>query len=60
MTAKDFNLIALILKELREDYIEDGRAVEVIEDVAGEFSERLLASNIRFDSERFLRACGVA
>ena len=59
MTAKDFNLIAEILKDLLEDYADDARAVEVIEDTAHEFSERLLASNIRFDSARFLTACGV-
>ena len=59
MTAKDFNLIAEILKDLLEDYADDARAVEVLEDTAEEFSERLLASNTRFDKARFLTACGV-
>jgi hypothetical protein len=59
MTAKDFNLIAEILKDLLEDYADDGRAVEVIEDTAQEFAVRLLDSNPRFDSARFLTACGI-
>ena len=59
MTAKDFNLIAEILKDLLEDYADDARAVEVLEDTAEEFSERLLTSNTRFDKARFLTACGV-
>ena len=60
MTAKDFNLIADIFKGLREDYINDGRAVEVLDDTAQEFAHRLADTNPRFDSERFLKACGVA
>ena len=59
MTAKDFNLVAEILKGLLDDYADDDRAIEILEDTAEEFSVRLLDSNPRFDKDRFIQACGI-
>lgn len=59
MTAKDFNLIAEILRDLVADYRKDNRASEVVEDVVQEFAVRLAETNDKFQEELFLEKCGV-
>ena len=59
MTAKDFNLIAEIFRDLVADYRNDNRASEVLEDVILEFAERLKVSNEKFNRELFTQKAGV-
>lgn len=59
MTAKDFNLIAEILRDLVADYRKDERASEVIEDVVHEFAVRLAETNEKFQEELFLEKAGI-
>ena len=59
MTAKDFNLIAEILRDLVADYRKDDRASEVIEDAVHEFAHRLAETNEKFQKDLFLEKCGV-
>jgi len=59
MTAKDFNLIAEIFRDLVADYRKDERASEVIEDCIHEFADRLAKTNEKFQEELFLGKCGV-
>lgn len=59
MTAKDFNLIAEILRDLVADYRKDDRASEIVEDVCHEFAHRLGKTNEKFQEELFLDKCGV-
>lgn len=59
MTAKDFNLIAEILRDLVADYRKDERAREVIEDVVQEFAHRLGKTNEKFQEDLFLTKAGV-
>lgn len=59
MTAKDFNLIAEILRDLVADYRKDERAREVIEDVCHEFAHRLGKTNEKFQEDLFLTKAGV-
>lgn len=59
MTAKDFNLIAEILRDLVADYRKDDRASEIMEDVAHEFAYRLGNTHIKFQEELFLQKAGI-
>ena len=59
MTAKDFNLIAEILRDLVADYRNDDRATEVVEDVVHEFAVRLAETNDKFQEELFLEKAGL-
>lgn len=59
MTAKDFNLIAEILRDLVADYRKDDRAREVIEDTVYEFAYRLAQTNEKFQEDLFLQKAGV-
>lgn len=59
MTAKDFNLIADIFRDLMADYRKDERAIEVLEDTIYEFADRLQSTNSKFNEELFLGKCGV-
>jgi len=59
VTAKDFNLIADIFRDLVADYRNDSRATEVIEDAIWEFAERLKATNPKFNEALFTEKCGV-
>lgn len=59
MTAKDFNLIAEILRDLVADYRKDERAREVIEDTVHEFAYRLAQTNEKFQEDLFLQKAGV-
>lgn len=59
MTAKDFNLIAEILRDLVADYRKEARASEVLEDVVHEFAYRLAETNDKFQEELFLQKAGV-
>lgn len=59
MTAKDFNLIAEILRDLVADYRKDDRASEVVADVCEEFAVRLAKTNEKFQEDLFLAKCGV-
>ena len=59
MTAKDFNLIADIFRDLVADYRNDERASEVIEDCVHEFADRLRATNDKFNEALFIGKCGV-
>lgn len=59
MTAKDFNLIAEILRDLVADYRKDDRASEVVEDVVQEFAYRLGKTNDKFQEDLFLQKAGV-
>lgn len=59
MTAKDFNLIADILRDLVADYRKDDRASEVVADVVHEFAYRLGKTNEKFQEELFLTKAGL-
>ena len=59
MTAKDFNLIAEILRDLVADYRKDDRAAEIVEDVVHEFAYRLGKTNEKFQEDLFLQKAGV-
>lgn len=59
MTAKDFNLIAEILRDLIADYRRDTRGTEIIEDVVHEFAHRLGKTNEKFQEELFLSKAGI-
>lgn len=59
MTAKDFNLIADIFRDLMADYRNDERATEILEDAIWEFAERLKKTNDKFNEQLFTGKCGV-
>lgn len=69
MTRQDFEFIARVLSEAKEDEydgtVTDAR-IEALErelarkSIARRFSRELARTNPRFDGHRFLAACGVA
>jgi hypothetical protein len=59
MTRKDFELIADVLRDCREAYLDSGADPHSIDTVAECFAIRLPATNPRFNRERFLTACGL-
>ena len=59
MTRKDYVMIADILRNNREDFIEGEDGFTVIEIIANQMASALQADNPRFDRARFLTACGV-
>ena len=59
MTAKDFNLIADILRDLVADYRKDERASEIVADVVHEFAYRLGKTNEKFQEGLFLAKAGL-
>jgi hypothetical protein len=52
MTKKDFVLIAQILREVRDERYNPDQTIKA-------FASYLAESNDRFDSARFVKACGV-
>ena len=59
MTRKDYVMIAEVIADLMADF-NNGRSDEVsLSLVAQELANALEADNDRFDSARFLTACGV-
>jgi hypothetical protein len=59
MTRKDYVMIAEVIADLMADF-NNGRSDEVsLSLVAQELADALQADNDRFDSARFLTACGV-
>ena len=59
MTRKDYVMIAEVIADLMADF-NNGRSDEVsLSLVAQELANALKADNDRFDSARFLTACGV-
>lgn len=62
MTRRDFELIAAAVKKAYESNQERGRQGEAegAFDVAVSLADALVASNPRFNRERFLKACGRA
>lgn len=67
MTKKDYVLIATVLKELRPEIEPDETAdpsfergwQTALDDVCDAFARKLQIENPRFDSAKFLAACGV-
>lgn len=61
MTKKDFELIASVLRDVRESYAEtwDQNLRRACDDHARAFAERLLEAHPRFQEGRFLTAAGV-
>jgi hypothetical protein len=57
MTRKDYELIANVIKQFpRLDY----GVASVLEELAEDLSMALSNENPRFDTARFLKACGVS
>lgn len=56
MTKKDYIIIA---KAINEMYLGHKDWVRNLEQVGNKFAETLKADNPRFDTERFLTACGI-
>jgi hypothetical protein len=59
MTRKDYVMLADILRNNREDFIEGEDGFAVIGIMAHQIADGLQADNPRFDRARFLTACGV-
>ena len=59
MTRKDYVLIADVLSDLMSDFNNGGDDSCSLSIVAEELARALQADNDRFDSARFLTACGV-
>jgi hypothetical protein len=59
MTRKDFELIADVLRDVRESYADNNVSTQHVDTVAKCFAIRLQGTNPRFDQDRFMRACGV-
>lgn len=59
MTRKDYVMIAEILRNNREDFIEGEDGFHLIYVLAHQIANGLEADNPRFDRARFLVACGV-
>lgn len=59
MTRKDYELIAKVFRNLSDDFSNGGSDEVSLSLVASELAEQLSAMNPRFDSRRFLDACGV-
>jgi hypothetical protein len=56
MTRKDYILIAEAIEAIRADFGDNPVSLDV---VAEELASALQADNARFDTARFLTACGV-
>lgn len=56
MTKKDFELIAKVIR--RNHSIDRKGTVSTCRDIVIDFSLELLQDNPRFDSNRFIEACG--
>jgi len=57
MTRKDFELIAKVIANFpRIDYATES----TLEEIAEDFATALSKENPRFDTARFLKACGVS
>lgn len=55
MSRKHYQMIAQVLNTARCDWA-DGQTIDTL---AEDFADELVATNERFDRERFLKACGV-
>ena len=58
MTKKDFELIAKVIKRNYNNNQQAEQARTVCRDIVTDFSLELLRDNPRFDSNRFIEACG--
>lgn len=65
MSRKDYNAVADLLYKLRDNipYFENGEFEhgydQAVVDMANEIAEIFARDNERFETQRFLRACGV-
>jgi hypothetical protein len=60
MTRKDFELIAQAIAGMQDKYTGDDWTINgAMYPFARQLADALESSNPRFDSERFLKACGV-
>ena len=61
MSKKDYILIAASIKKTRDSYQPnwDANLFRALDDAARDLADALARQNQRFDSCRFLRACGV-
>lgn len=59
MQQRHFELIAATIKDMDEFVDGDNYGHDVREHVAREFASRLRTANPQFNTDRFLRACGV-
>ena len=58
MTKKDFQLIATVFKQAREDAV-DKKSRLAGDVIALRMARELKTTNPRFDADRFLNACGI-
>lgn len=58
MTRKDYELIAKVLKEAREDS-ESGEEKLRVRLIAAKLADEFSDRNERFDRNRFFKACGI-
>jgi len=56
MTKKDYVFIA---ETLKSELINENGDKKTLQSLASQFSGRLAADNPRFNSQRFLKACGL-
>lgn len=57
-TKKDYELVAKVIKQKIENH-RSPEAYMDLEDLASDLCDAFEADNEQFDTERFLRACGV-
>lgn len=58
MTKKDYEMIARVIKGNREYSLMTKPQIKAIDNLAFDLSHVLHLENVRFDSKRFLAACG--
>ena len=58
MTKKDYELIARVLSEFANDCDKHEHAYRIIGRVSAYMSRELGKDNLRFDSAKFMKACG--
>lgn len=59
MTRKDYEMVAKAIKRQVDRGILDPNECDILEDLALELAGEFAADNPRFDTKRFLAACGV-
>ncbi len=59
MTKKDYELIAAAIKIESDNFKDDIKSFEVVYFTARGIASALRVDNPRFDSARFMKACGV-
>lgn len=60
MTKKDFELIARVIANYRNEIPGTARKDNAASEIAHRFAEELKKTNPRFDVDRFVKACGNA